>query len=321
MKVSDKYKLDSLDELMEYMWLRPSRTLLNVDIFVDDGLSYVRHNHSLLLFTRNGYTKDDTEFIPFSVTTNPTILDDIPDLHIRKNDVLEIKRFITDNIENLKALAEENVGLGVGPGRGSAVGSLVCYLIGITGIDPMKYGLIFERFLNVERVSMPDIDSDFKTDIRDKVLDYVKHVYGEEAVCCIMTRGTQAAKASIRNAARLLGSEKFDDTAHFLSLGDAIAKKIPNEIGIKLTDCKEDLVKEFGGNAYAMEILNNALLIEGTFINVGMHAAGVIIADNGDVKQYVPLMWNKDKEQWMTQCEKDPCEANGLLKMDVRLVR
>lgn len=109
MKVSDKYKLDSLDELMEYMWLRPSRTLLNVDIFVDDGLSYVRHNHSLLLFTRNGYTKDDTEFIPFSVTTNPTILDDIPDLHIGKNDVLEIKRFITDNIENLKALANKDI--------------------------------------------------------------------------------------------------------------------------------------------------------------------------------------------------------------------
>ena len=232
-------------------------------------------------------------------------------------------RFIADpyNISNLKELAKDNVGLGVGPGRGSAVGSLVCYLIGITGIDPMKYGLIFERFLNVERVSMPDIDSDFKTDIRDKVLDYVKHVYGEEAVCCIMTRGTQAAKASIRNAARLLGSEKFNDTAHFLSLGDAIAKKIPTEVGIKLADCKADIMKEFGGNAYAVEILNNALLMEGSFVNVGMHAAGVIIADNGDVKQYVPLMWNKDKEQWMTQCEKDPCEANGLLKMDVRLVR
>jgi DNA polymerase-3 subunit alpha len=163
---------------------------------------------------------------------------------------------------------------------------------------------------------MPDIDSDFKTDIRDKVLDYVKHVYGEEAVCCIMTRGTQAAKASIRNAARLLGSEKFNDTAHFLSLGDAIAKKIPTEVGIKLADCKADIMKEFGSNAYAVEILNNALLMEGSFVNVGMHAAGVIIADNGDVKQYVPLMWNKDKEQWMTQCEKDPCEANGLLKMD-----
>lgn len=231
---------------------------------------------------------------------------------------LNDSRYLADpyNMSLLEELAKDRVGLGIGPGRGSAVGSLVSYLIGITGIDPMEYGLIFERFLNVERVSMPDIDSDFKTDIRDKVLDYVKHIYGEEAVCCIMTRGTQAARASIRNAARLLGSEKYDDTAHFLSLGDAISKKIPNELGIKLIDCKEDLLKEFYENKDAAEIINNAMLIEGTFVNVGMHAAGVIIADNGDVKKYVPLMWNKDKEQWMTQCEKDPCEANGLLKMD-----
>lgn len=228
------------------------------------------------------------------------------------------ERYLADpyNMELLEELAKDHVGLGIGPGRGSAVGSLVCYLVGITGIDPMKYNLIFERFLNVERVSMPDIDSDFKTDIRDKVLDYVKHIYGKEAVCCIMTRGTQAAKASIRNAARLLGSEKYNDTTRFLSLGDAISKKIPNELGIKLKDCRSGLMEAFEGNADAIEIINNAQLIEGTFVNVGMHAAGVIIADNGDVKQYVPLMWNKDKEQWMTQCEKDPCEANGLLKMD-----
>ena len=96
---------------------------------------------------------------------------------------LNDERYLADpyNIELLKELAKDNVGLGIGPGRGSAVGSLVCYLIGITGIDPMKYNLLFERFLNVERVSMPDIDSDFKTDIRDKVLDYGKHVYGEDA--------------------------------------------------------------------------------------------------------------------------------------------
>ena len=228
------------------------------------------------------------------------------------------ERYLSDpyNMELLKELAKDKVGLGIGPGRGSAVGSLVSYLIGITGIDPMEYGLIFERFLNVERVSMPDIDSDFKTDIRDKVIDYVKHIYGEEAVCCIMTRGTQAAKASIRNTARLLGSEKYDDSSHFLSLGDAISKKIPTEVGIKLEDCKEKLFKEFGDNPDAIEIINNAMLIEGTFANVGMHAAGVIIADNGDVKQYLPLMWNDEKGQWTTQCEKDYCEANGLLKMD-----
>lgn len=231
---------------------------------------------------------------------------------------LEDPRYLADpyNIELLKELAKDEVGLGIGPGRGSAVGSLICYLIGITGIDPMKYGLFFERFLNKERVSMPDIDSDFKTDIRNKVLDYVKYKYGPDAVCCIMTRGTQAAKASVRNAARLLGSKKHDDTKSYLSLGDQIAKTIPTTIGIKLSDCEDKITELFGNNADAMEIFNNAKLIEGSFLNIGMHAAGVIISDNGDVKQYVPLMYNKDKEQWMTQCEKDPCEALGLLKMD-----
>lgn len=231
---------------------------------------------------------------------------------------LDDPRYIADpyNVQLLKELANEEVGLGIGPGRGSAVGSLVCYLIGITGIDPMKYGLIFERFLNKERVSMPDIDSDFKTDIRNRVLDYVKYKYGPDAVCCIMTRGTQAAKASIRNTARLLGSEKYGDTKRFLALGDQIAKAIPNVLNIKLSDCEDKITEQFGNNDDAMEIFHNAKLIEGSFVTVGMHAAGVIISDNGDVKQYVPLMYNTDKEQWMTQCEKDPCEALGLLKMD-----
>ena len=227
-------------------------------------------------------------------------------------------RYLADpyNIELLKEITRDNVGLGIGPGRGSAVGSLVCYLIGITGIDPMKYNLIFERFLNTERVTMPDIDSDFKPDIRNKVLDYVKYKYGDAAVCCIMTRGTQQAKAAIRNAARLLGSELYDDTKTFLSLGDEIAKSVPKELNIKLDDCWDVLVEKFNTNKHAMEILNNAKLIEGTFTNVGMHAAGVIIADNGDVKEYVPLMYIPGTKQFATQCDKDRAESLGMLKMD-----
>lgn len=227
-------------------------------------------------------------------------------------------RYLADpyNIDLLREIADGNVGIGIGPGRGSAVGSLVCYLIGITGIDPMKYGLIFERFLNKERVTMPDIDSDFKTDIRDKVIDYVKYKYGPDAVCCIMTKGTQAAKGSVRNCARLLGSEKFDDPKRFIALGDKMCKAIGTDLGVTLEMSEEKIKNEFGDDKYAMEIFHNAKLVEGSFINVGMHAAGVIISDNGDVKQYVPLMYNTDKEQWMTQCEKEPCEENGLLKMD-----
>ena len=231
---------------------------------------------------------------------------------------LNDERYLADpyNFTLLRELAKDEVGLGIGPGRGSAVGSLVCYLIGITGIDPMKYNLLFERFLNTERVSMPDIDSDFKRDIRNKVLDYVKFKYGEEAVCCIMTKGTRAVKGSIRDAARLLGSEKADDTTKYLSLGDAISKKVPSKPDISFDDVEDNLVKEFSDNKNALKIIENAKLLSGVFANVGMHAAGVIIADNGDVKQYVPLMWNSEKEQWLTQIEKDYCESIGLLKMD-----
>lgn len=231
---------------------------------------------------------------------------------------IEDPRFKEDpyNITLLKELSKDEVGLGIGPGRGSAVGSLVCYLIGITGIDPMKYNLIFERFLNTERVTMPDIDSDFKPDIRNLVLNYVKHKYGNDAVCGIMTRLKQAAKAAVRNCARLLGSEKYDDISKYYRLADKICKAIPNTVGTKLSDCWDLLVPEFKDNPDAMEILNNARLVEGTISSTSMHAAAVIISDNGDVSDYVPLMYNSSKEQWTTQCDKDEAEASGLLKMD-----
>ena len=131
-----------------------------------------------------------------------------------------------------------------------------------------------------------------------------------------MTKGTRAVKGSIRDAARLLGSELKDDTTTFLSLGDTISKKVPSKPDIKFSDVEDDLVNSFGNNKNALTIIENAKLLSGTFANVGMHAAGVIIADNGDVKQYVPLMWNDEKGQWLTQIEKDYCESIGLLKMD-----
>lgn len=233
------------------------------------------------------------------------------------------ERFLADpyNMELLEELASGEVGLGIGPGRGSAVGSLVCYLIGITGIDPMKYNLIFERFLNTERVTMPDIDSDFKPDIRNLVLNYVKYKYGEEAVCCIMTRMTQAAKAAIRNCARLLGSEKHDDITVYYRLADQICKVIPNSVGTTLSDCWTLLMSEFKDNPDALEIINNAKLVEGGISSIGMHAAAVVISDNGDISEYLPLLYNEKKEQWTTQVYKEEVEDLGLLKMDVRYVR
>lgn len=237
---------------------------------------------------------------------------------IRYGDMLGRLEYVPSELISMGDLekAEKGVGVGVGPGRGSAVGSLVCYLTGITNVDPIKYGLLFERFLNPERVTMPDIDSDFRPDIRDKVIDYVKAKYGEDAVCSIMTKGTQQARAAIRNAARLLGSQKKDDTRSFLGLADEICSLIPNELDIKIADCEELLRSAFEKNKNAQEIIDNAKLTEGVFTNIGMHAAAVIIADNGDVAEYVPLMYIEGKDRFATQCDMMVAEGLGLLKMD-----
>lgn len=228
--------------------------------------------------------------------------------------ITEENRF---DLNFLRKITEGKVGLGIGPGRGSGVGSLVCYLIGITGIDPLKYGLIFERFLNKERVSPPDIDSDIKSDIRDDVIQYTEWKYGgSDAVCGIMTKSTQQAKAAIRNCARLLGSKLCNDTTAFYDLGDRICKEMPEELGITLAECEVELREKFGDNGNAITIIDNAKLVEGTFTNVGVHAAGVVIADNGDISSYLPLMYVKGKDRFVTQADKNEVEAENLLKMD-----
>lgn len=220
------------------------------------------------------------------------------------------------NIERLVKLAKGQVGEGTGPGRGSGAGSIVCYLTGITNVDPIRYNLLFERFLNPERVSMPDIDSDFAPEVRGWAINYVKHKYGDDAVCCIMTEGTQQAKAAIRNCARLLGSQKYDDTRRFLDLGDEIAKAVPPVLNIKLKDCEAELRAKFKKNKDALTIIDNALLVEGLPTSIGMHAAGVIISDKHPVDDYVPLIFIPGTGQMATQCTMTQCEARGLLKMD-----
>ncbi len=202
----------------------------------------------------------------------------------------------------------------VGPGRGSAVGSIVCYLTDITQVDPIPYHLLFERFLNKDRVSSPDIDTDFDIVVREKMIEYVKNKYGKNAVCNIATIGTLAAKNSIRNAARILGSELHDDPKYFLNLGDAIAKEVSSEPNTKLADTD---FSKFKSDKDAQRILKDARLIEGVAVQYGMHAAGVIISDNSDVSDYVPLMWNEDNQRWLCQCDMTQAESDaGLLKMD-----
>ena len=210
----------------------------------------------------------------------------------------------------------DEAALSIGPGRGSAAGSIVCYLLGITSIDPMRYGLLFERFLNPERVSMPDIDSDFSPRVRDLVIEYVKKKYGENSVCCIATKGQLKPRAAIRSAARVLSHRDTGETKTYLSLADEIAKSVPNEVGMSFAKCKEELKEKYASHKVALEIIENAELIENRLQSIGMHAAGVIISDGCEVSKYVPLMWDDKNNRWKSQCDMVQAEARGLLKMD-----
>jgi DNA polymerase-3 subunit alpha len=201
-------------------------------------------------------------------------------------------------------------GVPVGPGRGSGAGSLVAYSLGITDLDPLRYALLFERFLNPERVSMPDFDIDFCMDGRDRVIEYVRHKYGLEAVSQIATFGTMAAKAVIRDVGRVL-----DLPFNFV---DGIAKLIPNELGISLSEAleKEPQLKERQEQEEEVrELLELALRLEGLTRNIGMHAGGVLISP-GKITDFSPVYCQQSGESVVSQYDKDDVEAVGLVKFD-----
>lgn len=216
-----------------------------------------------------------------------------------------------------------NMGVSVGPGRGSAAGSVVAYCLWITNLDPIKYDLLFERFLNPERVSMPDIDIDFDDEGRGRVMDYVIDKYGANQVAQIITYGTMAAKSSIRDTARVLDLPLFE--------ADRIAKLIPgmklkkmfslDEKGLKekLRSEEIELVNELKrlseGNDLSAETINKARVLEGSVRNTGIHACGVIITPS-DITNYVPVTVAKDSDMYVTQFDNSVVESAGLLKMD-----
>ena len=203
--------------------------------------------------------------------------------------------------------AKDN-GIPVGPGRGSAAGSIVSYCLGITNIDPIRFELYFERFLNPERVSMPDIDVDFCNEDRQRVIDYVVEKYGRERVCQIITFNKMKAKNAIRDVGRVL-DVSYADT-------DAIAKMIPFDLKItipKALELNPDLKAKYESDATAKELIDDAIKLEGLIRNAGTHAAGVVIAKKS-VTEYLPLQKNDDVV--ITQFPKDTVEELGLLKMD-----
>ena len=220
--------------------------------------------------------------------------------------------------------AARDMGVSVGPGRGSAAGSAVAYCTGITNVDPIKYDLLFERFLNPERVSLPDIDIDFDDEGRDRVIQYVIDKYGAPQVAQIITYGTMAAKSSIRDAGRVL-ELPLQDT-------DRIAKLIPDMTKLKKLWALDDkaLRSKFGseeagmvqqlkelseGESLEATTINQARVLEGSVRNTGIHACGVIITPS-DIRELVPVARAKDSEMWCTQFDNSVVEDAGLLKMD-----
>jgi len=233
--------------------------------------------------------------------------------------------------------AGRDMGVFIGPGRGSAAGSAVAYCIGITNIDPIKYNLLFERFLNPERKSMPDIDTDFDDEGRQKVLNYVVQKYGKSQVAQIITYGTMAAKSSIADVARVMDLP--------LAESRMITKLIPEKPGINLKrllqapytikeakdgikslEEKEGLQAEdienvkrlreiYNGNDLHSKILHEAEILEGSVRNTGIHASAIIIAPK-DLTELLPVATSKESELWLTQIEGGSIEEAGVIKMD-----
>ncbi|TVR75828.1 MAG: DNA polymerase III subunit alpha [Chitinophagaceae bacterium] len=224
--------------------------------------------------------------------------------------------------------AARNMGVAVGPGRGSAAGSVVAYCLGITSVDPLKYDLLFERFLNPERVSMPDIDIDFDDEGRKKVIDYVVDKYGKEQVAQIVTYGTMAAKMSLRDVGRVLDLP--------LQEVERICKIFPDNLAATLNGVLEEgdinpklkskLNEEQLANAKAFRSLSQgdnliaktiqtAKKLEGSVRNTGVHACGLIITPE-DIRNFIPVAASKDSDLYLTQFDNNVVEKVGLLKMD-----
>lgn len=224
--------------------------------------------------------------------------------------------------------AAREMGVWVGPGRGSAAGSLVAYCLGITNVDPVKYDLLFERFLNPERVSMPDVDIDFDDQGRDRVIEYVAKKYGERRIAQIVTYGTMAAKSAIRDVGRVL--------QYPLPQTDRLAKLVPGNLNFKTMlhsdlvelakddsknlkveelDNLKELQRIYNSDEPASQVLKDAEKLEGSVRNTGVHACGIIIAPK-DIDEVVPVAKSKDSQWMQVQYDVTQIEKAGLLKMD-----
>lgn len=281
----EKYKLDH-DPIMP-------------DFQIPDGFSdkngYLRHLTYAGAAERWGNpTREQTERIDFELETIAKM--GYPGYFLIVQDLLRAAR---------------EMGVSVGPGRGSAAGSVVAYCLRITDIDPIKYGLLFERFLNLDRISMPDIDIDFDEDGREDVLRYVVNKYGHDKVAHIITFGTMAAKMAIRDVARV---QRLP-----LAEADRLAKLVPERPGVTLsaayTEVPELAKEKDSPNKLVSQTLKYAEVLEGSVRQTGVHACGIIIGRDA-LDNYIPLCTAKDTDLYATQYDGSHVESVGLLKMD-----
>ncbi len=205
----------------------------------------------------------------------------------------------------------KNNSIPVGPGRGSGAGSLVAYALNITSIDPIQHNLLFERFLNPERISMPDFDIDFCMINRQKIIDHITDVYGENKVSQIITYGSLSARAVIRDVGRVLGMG--------YTFVDRIAKMIPFSVGITIDDAlkqNKELKKEYDSNDEIKNLVDTSKKLEGLPRNVGKHAAGIVVAPD-EIDDFIPLYRVEESDEIVTQYDKDDIEKLGLVKFDI----
>lgn len=264
----------------------------------------------------------------------------------------ELKSVMNDmTLDELMAFIKKNntePNISVGLGRGSGAGSLVCYLLGITNINPFKYDLLFERFLNPERISMPDIDSDFRTDIKDVLLVYLKKKYGDRAIAQILTKSYLQGKSAIDKVVMILGSRDTIERERRFKNGETmrpgelktnangslsvvpvdyryIADRLKKKTGVDFTKSmaeNRDALLAGADSAIEKEIVDLAIIMDNNMDHTGLHAAGVIISDNDDLAEYIPVAWDVGFETWKTQCNMVQCEEkHGLLKMDLLLLK
>ena len=288
-EIVDKISVYELDH-------KPIMPEFEIPAEFEDAMAYLKHiSYEGAKFRYGDITDDLTERIEFELAT------------IKKMGFPDYFLIVWDFLKEARKMS-----VSVGPGRGSAAGSVVAYSLQITDIDPLKYNLLFERFLNPDRISMPDIDIDFDDEGRDKVLEYVSNKYGKMRVAHLITFGTMAAKMALRDVARV---QKLP-----LSEADRLAKMVPERPGVSLTEALKE-VPEFSneltdGKPEVQEVIKNALTLEGSIRNIGTHACGVIIGRD-DLYNYVPLSTAKDSMLGIaTQYDGKNIESIGLLKMD-----